>query len=157
MNAQQAAAEALLDQGVSVPFKEVRFPFTKKTWSPRVVMRRPRLGGQIRISRLYLRLGVTYEQMLAFTERQNAEFMVKHGKALSLMIALTVCRGYLSGAILAPLVALIIRWRVEGRFIRGAHLTYMSLLSAQSFVNIIRSAEILNPMKPTLSQKRTGS
>lgn len=157
MEVELAAAEALLDQGVSVPFRELRIPFTKWTWSPRVTMRRPRLGGQIRIARHYLKMGVTYEQFLAFTREQEAEFMVLHGGRLSKMIALTVCRGWISGRLFTPLVAFIIRWRVDQRFILGAYDKYLSLLGVKPFSTIIRSTEILNPMKPTLSQKRNGS
>jgi len=157
MNVEQAAAEALLDRGVSVPFKEVRIPFTKRTWQPRVTMRRPRLGGQIRIARIRLGMETTADELDGFTPEQEDAFMARHGRALSRMIALTVCRGWLSGIVLAPLVAFIIRWRVDERFILAAHDTYISLLGAKSFSPIIRSAEILNPMKPTLSHKRKGS
>jgi hypothetical protein len=157
MNVEYAAAEALLDQGVSVPFKGIRIPFTKIIWQPRVVMRRPRLGGQIRIARHYLRLETTHEQMQAFTKEQEAAFMARHGKRLSKMIALTVCRGWISGKLLTPIVAFLIRHFVDERFIHGAHEEYVCLLGAKSFSNIIRSAEILNPMKPTLSHTRNGS
>ena len=54
------AAEALLDIGVSLPFFKI--PFTRKV--VRLTMRRPCLGGQIRLARLYLQTGVTYERML---------------------------------------------------------------------------------------------
>ena len=157
MNVEQAAAEALLEQGVSVPFKEVRIPFTKKVWQPRITMRRPRLGSQIKIQRLRLQMGVTNEQMQGFTETEDAAFMAEHGKRLSKMIALTVCPGFFSSRFCAPVVAFLIRGFVADRFIRGAYLQYVTLLSARSFSNIIRSAEVLNPMRPTLSQQRKGS
>ncbi|MDR2890760.1 MAG: hypothetical protein LBV18_04050 [Alistipes sp.] len=157
MGVELLAAEALLEQGVSVPFKEVRIPFAKKSWKPRVTMRRPRLGGQIRISRLRLKMGATYEKMRSFTQEQQDAFMAQHGKTLSKMIALTVCRGFLSGRLLTPIVAWLIREFVDVRFILGAHKKYMTLLGARSFSDIIRSAEELNPMRPTLSQKRKRS
>lgn len=157
MEVELAAAEALLDRGVSVPFKELRIPFTGRTWQPRVTMRRPRLGGQIRIARIRLGMKTTADELEEFTPEQSDEFMVRHGGRLSRMIALTVCRGWLSGIVFAPLVAFIIRWRVDERFILAAHDTYISLLGAKSFSPIIRSAEILNPMKPMLSHKKRGS
>ncbi len=157
MNAELLAAEALLEQGVSVPFKEVRIPFTARSWNLRVTMRRPRLGGQIRIARLRLKMGITYAQMQAFTGTEQDAFMVQHGKALSKMVALTVCRGFISGRVFTPIVAFIIREFVEPRFIFGAHKKYLSLLGAKSFSAIISSGERLNPMAPRLSRKRKGS
>jgi hypothetical protein len=157
MGVELLAAEALLEQGVSVPFKEVRIPFTKKSWQPRLTMRRPHLGGQIRISRLRLKMGVTYEQIEGFTAQQEDEFIARHGKTLSKMVALTICRGYLSGKLLMPMVAFFIREWVDVRFLLGAHTTYLSLLGVKSFGNIITSAEVLNPMRPTMSHKKRGS
>lgn len=57
---QREGAAALLDRGVSVPLKDIRLPFCKPL-RLRVVMRRPRLGGLIRLARVYLSLGVTAE------------------------------------------------------------------------------------------------
>ena len=60
---QREGAAALLDRGVSVPLKELRIPFRKKPLKLRVVMRRPRLGGLMRLARVYLSLGVTADRM----------------------------------------------------------------------------------------------
>jgi hypothetical protein len=157
MNVEIEAAEALLDDGVSVPFKRLRIPFVKRPIELRMVMRRPCLGSQIRIAKHYLALGTTYEQMKTFTVEQDMEFVVRHGKRISKMIALTVCRGPVSGRILAPAVAFFIRWFVEDIFIQGANTQFIILLGTKNFTNIIRSAELSNPMKPRLSQKTQGS
>jgi hypothetical protein len=157
MRTELLAAEALLEQGVSVPFKEVRIPFTKRVWKPRVTLRRPRLGGQIRIARLRLKMGTGYDRILSLTREEEDAFMVRHGGKLCRMIALTVCRGFISGRLLAPVVALLVREFVEVRFILGAHREYLALLGARSFSGIIRSAEENNPMRPSLSHKRRGS
>ena len=42
---QLEASEALLDIGVSVPFKPLRLPFRKKPVYLRMTMKRPRLRG----------------------------------------------------------------------------------------------------------------
>ena len=68
---QAEGTAALLDRGVSVPLKELRIPFRKKPLKMRVVMRRPRLGGLIRLARVYLLLGVTAEQMKKFTKEED--------------------------------------------------------------------------------------
>lgn len=43
---EKEAAEALLDRGVSVPFKDIRLPFRKKPLKVRVTMKRPRWQGR---------------------------------------------------------------------------------------------------------------
>lgn len=157
MKVEKEAAEALLDDGVSVPFKEFRIPFTGLRIKFRLTMRRPCLGSQIRIAKYYLSLGATYEQMKAFTTEQEMEFVARHGATISKMIGLTVCRGAVSGRLLAPVVAYFIRWFVPDVFIQGANMQFIILLGTRNFMNIIRSAELVNPMKPRLSQKTKGS
>lgn len=158
MNVEKEAAEALLDDGVSVPFKEIRIPFTGRRIKLRMTMRRPCLGSQIRIAKYYLSLGATYEQMKAFTLEEEMAFVARHGATISRMIALTVCRGAVSGRLLAPVVAYFIRWFVPDVFIQGANMEFLTLLGTRNFMNIIRSAEETNPMRPRLSQKtRNGS
>lgn len=76
---QREGAAALLDRGVSVPLKDIRLPF-RKPLRLRVVMRRPRLGGLIRLARVYLSLGVTAKQMNKFTKEEEMAFLATHGK-----------------------------------------------------------------------------
>ena len=88
---QLEASEALLDIGVSVPFKPLRLPFRKKPVYLRMTMKRPRLSGQINIARLYLSLGVTYAEMEAMDKDAQMKFIAEHGKTISKMVALTMC------------------------------------------------------------------
>lgn len=157
MNVELEAAEALLDTGVSLPFKTIRVPFTRKGFTLRVTMKRPCLGSQIRIARQYHKIGVTYKQMKAFSKDEEMNFLALHGKRISLMIALTICRGAFTGCLFAPIMAWIIRWFVPDVFIQGANLRFITLLGTKDFMNIIRSAEIANPLRPKLSQKEKGS
>ena len=157
MNVELEAAEALLDIGVSLPFKAVRIPFTDKRFALRMTMKRPCLGNQIRIARHYLKIGVTYEQMKVFEKHEEMVFLATHGKRISKMIALTICRGAFSGWLLSPFMAWFIRWFVPDAFIMGANLQFITLLGTKDFMNIIRSAEIANPLRPRLSPKRKGS
>lgn len=103
-NVELEAAEALLDAGILLPLLRIRLP-RRHEWVLRVTMRRPCLGGQMRIVRHYLKLGITAQQWAAFSEDEERIFFRQHAKRLSLMLALTICRGYLSGMLLAPLVA----------------------------------------------------
>lgn len=157
MNVELEAAEALLDIGVSLPFKAVRIPFTGKRFALRMTMKRPCLGNQIRIARHYLKIGVTYEQMKVFEKHEEMVFLATHGKRISQMIALTICRGAFSGWLLSPFMAWFIRWFVPDAFIMGANLRFITLLGTKDFMNIIKSSEIANPLRPRMSQERKGS
>ena len=148
---------ALLDSGVSVPLKEVRIPFRKKPLRLRAVMRRPRLGGPIRLSRVYLRLGVTAAEMERFTKEEEMAFIAAHGKDLSLMVAYTLCRGWLWRKLLVRPTAWWIRNMMEQRYLMACMRKFVLLLGTDPFTSIIRSAERTNPMKPRLSRRRKGS
>ena len=150
-------AAALLDGGVSVPLKEVRIPFRKKPLRLRAVMRRPRLGGLIRLSRVYLRLGVTAAEMEKFTKEEEMAFIAAHGKDLSLMVAYTLCRGWWSRHLLVGLTAWWVRHFMEPAYMDAAMRNFVFLLGTDPFTSIIRSAGMMNPMKLRLSQKRKGS
>lgn len=145
------AAEALLDIGVSLPFFKI--PFTRKV--VRLTMKRPCLGGQIRLARLYLQTGITYEEMLRFTKHEELAYMALHGKRVSKMVALTICRGAISGTIFSGILAWLLRWFVDDAYLRAANLQFLRLLGTQSFMTIIKSISTTNPMRPRLSQRKS--
>lgn len=145
------AAEALLDIGVSLPFFKI--PFTRK--AVRLTMKRPCLGGQIRLARLYLQTGITYEEMLQFSKHEELAYMAVHGKRVSKMVALTICRGAVSGTIFSGILAWLLRWFVDDAYLRAANLQFLRLLGTQSFMTIIKSISTTNPMRPRLSQRKS--
>lgn len=114
-NVELEAAEALLDVGILLPLLRFRLPGGRERVL-RVTMRRPCLGGQMRIVRHYLKLGITAREWDAFSEDEERAFFDRHAKRLSLILALTICRGYLSGLLLAPVVAWLIRWKVPSEY-----------------------------------------
>lgn len=144
------AAEALLDIGVSLPFFKI--PFTRKV--VRLTMRRPCLGGQIRLARLYLQTGITYERMLEFTKHEELAYMALHGRRVSKMVALTICRGAFSTWLFSGLLAWLLRWFVDDEYLRAANMQFLRLLGTKSFMSIIRSISTANPMRPRLSRER---
>ena len=116
-------AEALLDVGVSIPLWRFHLPFRKKPVQLRMTMKRPKLGTQLRIARLYLKIGVTYEKMRDFTKEEQMSFMVEHGHDVCRMIALTICRGRYSGLLLSPLVSWILLWWVDDVYLQAARIS----------------------------------
>lgn len=133
-----------------------KIPFRKKPISLRLTMRRPCFGNQIRIARKFLGMGVSYEEMEAFTKDEQLQFIAQNGKTVAQMVALTICRGKLSG-IFAPLLAWLLLWLVDDTFLLLANLHFIPLIGTQHFTNIIKSCEWSNPLRPRLSQKRKGS
>ena len=154
---QREGTAALLDRGVSVPFKDIRIPFRKKPLKLRVVMRRPRLGGLMRLARVYLSLGVTADQMKMFTKEEEMAFLAVHGKEVSRMVAYTLCRGWISRHLLVGVTAWIVRNWMAPEYLDAAMRRFIFLLGTDPFTSIIRSAGKMNPMKLRLSQERKGS
>ncbi len=154
---EKEASEALLDRGVSVPFKDIRLPFRKKPLKVRVTMKRPTLAGQIEIGRQYLEMDTTAEEAMKLSKMEQMRFMARHGKRLSRIIAYTVCRGYISRHLLVGLTAWLVRHFVAYRYQLAAAGQFERLMGTGPFMSIIRSAERTNPMKPRLSQGKKGS
>ena len=154
---QREGAAALLDRGVSVPLKDIRIPFRKKPLKLRAVMRRPCLGGLVRLARVYLSLGVTAEQMKKFTKEEEMAFLAAHGREVSRMVAYTLCRGWISRRLLVGVTAWAVRNWMAPEYLDAAMRKFILLLGTDPFTSIIRSAGKMNPMKLRLSQRREGS
>ncbi len=151
------AADALLNAGISVPLKEFRLPFKKKPVRLRLRMKRPYMSGQMKIARTYLSMGVTAAEMDNFTKEEEMAFLVKHGVAVSRIIAYAICVNALSQYLFVGLVAWFIRHFVEHRFIMLAFRSFTRLMGTKAFMTIIRSVEIANPLKLRLSHEKKGS
>jgi hypothetical protein len=147
------AAEALMDIGVSVPLKAFRIPFTKRQFIFRMTMKRPMLWNLIKIASLYLQINVTAVQMEKFTKEEQMAFIARHGKRISEIVALTIFRDGISGMFYKQL-AWFLRRMVSDIYLQSAFNIFISLMGTRAFTNIISSLEIINPMKPSLSQKR---
>lgn len=156
---QHEGAAALLDRGVSVPLKDIHVPFFRKPIKLRVTMRRPRMGGLMRLAQVYLSLGVTAAEIKQFTKEEEMAFIALHGKRISRMIAYTLCRGWWSRHFLVGFTAWWIRNWMEKEYLEAAMHNFIMLLGTDPFTSIIRSAEKMNPMKLRLklSQKIKGS
>ena len=113
---QREGADALLDIGVSVPLKAFHIPFRKSPLELRVTMRRPYMSGQILFARTYLSMGITSEEMWGFSKEEEMQFLASHGKAVSRMVAYTLCRGPFSRRVLLRPVAWLIRNFMEQRY-----------------------------------------
>ncbi len=146
------AADALLNRGVSIPLKAIHIPFRKRPVLFRVTLKRPYMSGQIDFARTYLSMGITAEQMTAFTKEEQMRFIAEHGAKISRMIACAICVGPIRRLFIRP-TTWFIRNCVEHRYQIGAIQRFVSLMGTDPFTNIIRLAERTNPMKPRLSRR----
>lgn len=150
---QREGAEALLDAGVSLPLKDLRIPFRKQPLRLRLTMKRPTLSRQIKIAHAYLTMNTTAEELEAMDHEGQMAFLAKYGKTLSRIIALTMERWWLPVWLLSWLVRHWMKWEYQ----KAAFSRFVLLMGTQSFIPIIRSAEMTNPMKLRLSHGRKGS
>lgn len=140
------AAEALLNVGVSLPLKEIKIPFRKKPLVLRMTMRRPSMAGQIQVARTYLSMGITSEEMEKLSKDNQMKFLADHGDKICRMIALTLGKRFM----VRPLTWLVKHF-VKYEYQIAAVRKFVSLMGTDSFIPIIRSAEMTNPMKLRLS------
>lgn len=148
---EKQAAEALLDVGVSVPFREVRLPWRREPIRLRFRMGRPRLGNQIRIARLFAGMEVTHEELEAMTAAERLKWLAEHGRTVSRIVALTICRGKWSGLLLSGIVAWLLRWSVDDVYLEAAFRRWTLLLGTRGFESIIALSAATNPLKPTIA------
>jgi len=152
MNAEELkASEVLLDLGVALPIRPLRF-FNSKKKQKSITIRRPYMGGLIRMSKQCLEIGITYEEMKDYTQDQDIEFIAKHGKAVSRIVACAIVRGYFTYMLFGGLVAWWLRWRVHPIFLSEAMFQLFKNIYVKSFTNIINLAELINLMTPRLSR-----
>lgn len=150
------ASELLLDLGVAIPVRPLGFLSKKK--SRKVLIRRPYMGGLIRFSRIYLKMGVSSEEIKKYNPDEMMEFMVKHGHSISRMVAVSIVRGFFSYILFGNLVAWWLRWRVHPLFLAEAVIQLIDHTNLDPFKNIIISADKINLMKPRMSHgKENGS
>ncbi len=150
------ASELLLDLGVSIPIRPLRF-FNKKKKLKDIVIRRPYMGGLIRIANKFLKIGVTYEELKEYDMQQNLEFITMHGREVSEIVAVAILRGCFSYVLFHKIVSWYLRWRVHPVFLSEAFFQLVTHVDISPFKNIIKSAQKINLLKPKLSQKRNGS
>lgn len=153
---QVEVAEALLDKGVALPLWSIWIPGLGKR-KISLVMRRPYMGSRIRALRYYARLGVTYDDLVSMSRDEEIDFVSRHGKTVARLVAQCICRGYISGIILAPIVAWLLLWRTRDDQLLQACVVMVSLISTRPFLSIIRSMEMSNLLTPRLSHKSQGS
>lgn len=95
-------ATALLGGGISLPLQTL-------LGTVRITMRIPSTEDLLRISRMYLKMGVTAEELNGYTFEQKARFMVIHGREVSRMVAFGIARRWPPPGVKNRIVAWLLR------------------------------------------------
>ena len=144
-NIELLAAKVLADNGISLP---LRLPGGRHI---RWVMRVPNLESRVRISKMYLKMDVKYTDLEKYTFEQKLDFMRKHTKTVSRMVAYGIVRGWLLGRFLNRPVAWMLRNCMHPAALEDAWMLTIGTMNTVPFGNIIRLAEVMNLMSPNLS------
>nr|DAP94167.1 MAG TPA: hypothetical protein [Caudoviricetes sp.] len=147
-NIELLAEKIMSDAGISLPLRLLGGRHIR--W----VMRVPTLESRCRMARMYLKMGVTYKELKAYTFEQKLEFMQKHTKTVSRMVAYGIVRGWFLGWLLNRPVAWMLRNCMHPVALEEAWMIILNVMNTVPFGNTIRLAEVLNLMSPNLSQKR---
>ena len=146
---QRQAAEMLLDVGIRIPVIPRRI-FGRKKGKSSLVMHRPPAGAIIRIALRYLKLGVTPEDIKEMGYDARLRFIAEKGQAVSEIVALSVCTGWITGWLFVKPVAWYLRWRVHPVMLTSALTHLLSGMDVQAFCNTIplaaRAAKMLEPI-----------
>ena len=142
------AGISLSDGGISLPLHTVlrKRPF-------RITMKTP----TIRISKRYLRIGVTPEEYDAYDQDQRIRFVFLHGKDISRIVAYGIVRGPVLGRVLNRMVAWMLRELMTPDELAAAWRQVLNSTSTTSFGIIIASAAALNKMQPLASRNESAN
>ena len=144
-NIELLAAKVLADNGISLP---LRLPGGRYI---RWVMRVPNLESRVRISKMYLKMDVKYTDLENYTFEQKLDFLRKHTKTVSRMVAYGIVRGWLLGRLLNRPVAWMLRNCMHPAALEDAWMLAIGTMNTVPFGNIIRLAQVMNLMSPNLS------
>lgn len=140
------AEKIFADSGISLPLRLLGGKHIR--W----VMRVPSMESRTRMTRMYLKMAVTYEDLKTYTFEQKLEFILKHTKTVSRMVAYAIVRGWFLGWILNRPVAWMLRNCMHPAALEEAFMIAIGSMNTVPFGNIIGLAQVMNLMSPSLSQ-----
>lgn len=137
------AAAAIRDSGISLPLRTV---FRKNPF--RLTMKIPVTQGLIRISELYLKMGVRAKDYAEYTTEQRADFIVRHGRSVSRIVAYGIVRGPVIGTLLNRPVAWLLRGCMDPLMLGEAWRIVLDAINTAPFGDITASLEAVNRLSP---------
>jgi len=155
LEAQREAANILLDLGVSIPMTAPRLFRLLGKKQIRLTIKRPCWGTMVRISKVWLEMGVSAEKIKANTIEEDLILMRDHGRQVCKVVAYGILRGWLSGKF-AGLLAWILLWRVNSTILVEAAYKMVTATRVEDFINTIRLIGTMDVTR-NLSPKTKGS
>lgn len=140
-NMEELAADAILNEGISLPLR-----FRRRT--VRVTVKIPTTRDLIRISRMYGETGLKYDEIRQYSFDQKAEMISLQGKAISRMVAYGIVRLNFLGWLGVSLMAWILRRHMNAVAMVEAWEMMLTTINTCPFERIIASAEAINLMEP---------
>lgn len=151
------AADTLLEIGVRV---EIPAPIFLKVFGIKRIpfkIYAPSYGTLLRVTRYYLSMGVTIDQLNEITYESALKLCQDHGKTLCKIVAVCMLNGYTTGWLFTRLLASFLLWSLSAKKI----CSYTELLvvfgGTADFMNTTRSVKTMKITAPMLGQKEKGS
>lgn len=155
MSVELLSAKMLLDLGVSVPIRPLRF--LKHKYTPRIVLRRPYMGTILKQLNIFLSLGLKIEDLKEYKDEDYMKLMAEHGKEVSRIVAYCITRGYVASKLFNRIVAWWLRWQLHPDVLCELMAMCIMQIDISPFSNIIKLVNGINILAPKLSQKRERS
>lgn len=139
--------DTILDKGVRVP---IPAPFFLKIFGVRtikVIVRRPVIGNMLRISKMYLKMGIKDETENDW--RNWIDIFAKTVVPASRIVAIGMLRGRIRGLLFCRPLAFYLRWNMDTRQMAELAALLVSLSGVQDFMNTItflRGMKMTTPM-----------
>ena len=156
-NIELLAAETLLQRGVRV---QIVAPllfrlFGKKKLS--FYLYQPSLGNKIRITRLYLKMGITADQLNATTQEDADRLLVKHSNTFLRMLAIAMMKGRLMPWLFNKPLAYFLKYKLSPQQMFTMVQALVLFSGTADFMNTTRLFKGMKITEANLGQTVQGS
>lgn len=135
-NVELLAAETLLEKGVPLP---LRAPLLFRLLGiKQLKVYRPSAGNNLRIGRLYLRMGITDDQLKETSLLIAKELEIKHTYTHCRIIAFTMFKGYLTPLLFNRIMALWLKINLSQSQIMNTAEFVLTMGGTRNFMNTTR-------------------
>jgi hypothetical protein len=149
------AAETLLENGVSLGIDSPLF--FRVLGVKRLKIYQPSLGNRIRISKLYLEMGITDEMLVETTQVDAEDLLQKNALRCCRIIALCMFRGRYLPILLNSIIANWLIHRMDSKQVMTLIQVIVSLSGTVDFMNTTRYIRALKITSPKLGQEAQTS
>lgn len=155
MQTELLAAETLLENGVSLG---IRTPFFLRFLGVKHLrIYQPSLGNRLRISKLYLEMGIDDTDLLETTQVKAEAMMLKHSFAQLQIIALCMFKGRYLPQIFNRVLAKWLLWKLNPKDVTTLVMLILQFSGTTDFMTTTRFIRAMKITTPKLGQKAQTS